>query len=138
MGESCPRCDFCSMNYQQLNKQFAKPKKLKKLAVQYFCLWRSGSLAHPVSPEICIEKVYFLHCQTFRKRTFFVFDVWHLSSCIVVYFLNHRTMVNLYFSCSIFFSEILWISEQIQKYSDSCLKGKLGQRMFRQFNGLTC
>ncbi len=27
---------------------FAKPKKLKKLGVQYFCLWRSGSLAHLV------------------------------------------------------------------------------------------
>jgi hypothetical protein len=27
---------------------FAKPKKLKKLGARYFCLWRSGSLAHPV------------------------------------------------------------------------------------------
>ncbi len=52
LGASCPRCSFVlvPLFFWVINSWivFAKPKKLKKLGVQYFCLWRSGSLAHPV------------------------------------------------------------------------------------------
>ncbi len=43
------------MSYQQLNF-LTIPKKPKKLGVQYFCVWRSWSLAHPVVTDLYVPR----------------------------------------------------------------------------------